>query len=277
VKRPLKRSPRLRRVRKEARKPIGRASNKNTQASAVKGLPDFALLPNTHDQLAIEKLRSVPVGELAVDRFMRNNPQMIPVFREAMVGVYFNAAKAREQGKAKKGQLTKAKNALDRLTEVAENLAVVSTDGRDGLYMLLKGPPLDDKKGNRELNQLAAACWAIRMDVIRSGIALQSAITAEEKKRTERGERRKRLRTLIDYLASWWLSEGGKSLAPSVKANRRDNDRAIVHGRSGKFLELAIALFHGLDGFKKSEVEAAVTNVHEARFASKNLGRKAAA
>ena len=72
-------------------------------------------MPNTHDQIAIDKLRSGPVGELAVDRFMRNNAQMIPVFREAMVGVYLNAAKAREQSKAKKGQLTKAKSALNRL------------------------------------------------------------------------------------------------------------------------------------------------------------------
>ena len=33
------------------------------------------------------------------------------------------------------------------------------------------------------------------------------------------------------------LSGGGRSLAPYVKANRRDGDRAIVHGRSGKFLK----------------------------------------
>jgi len=260
-------------VRKKARKPTDRASNKNTQASAVKGLPDFALLPNTHDQIAIEKLRSVPVGELAVDRFMRNNPRMIPVFREAMVRVYLNAANAREQGKAKKGQLTKAKSALDRLTEAAENLAEIFTDGRDSLHMLLVGPPLDDEKGDRELNRFAAACWGIRIDVIRSGRALQSAIAAEVEKKTKRGERRKRLRTLVDSLASWWLSEGGKSLAPYVKANRRDNDRAIVHGRHGKFLSLTSTLLCGVDSFKRSEIEAAVTNVHEARLALNKSAR----
>ena len=194
-----------------------------------------------------------------------------------MVDVYQNAAKTRDQGKAKKGQLTNAKSALARLTEATRSLAKVSTDGRDALRMLLEGPPLDDAKGDRELNQFAAACWAIGMDVIRSGLSLQSVITDELKKRTNRGERRKRLRTLVDSLASWWLSEGGKSLAPNVKANRRDDDRAIVHGRYGKFLSLAIALFCGVDEFKRSEVEAAVTNVHEARLALSNLERDAAA
>jgi hypothetical protein len=35
--------------------------------------------------------------------------------------------------------------------------------------------------------------------------------------------------------------------------------------------------FCGLDAFKRSEVEAAVTNVHEARLALSNLERDAAA
>jgi len=143
--------------------------------------------------------------------------------------------------------------------------------------MILEGPPSDDEKGERDLNQFAAACWEIRMDVVRSVQALESVITAEFKKTAERGERRKRLRTLVDALASWWLSAGGKSVAPYVKANRRDADRAVVHGRSGKFLNLAIALFCDVDAFKSSEVEAAVTNVHEERLAAKNLRRKAAA
>jgi hypothetical protein len=107
--------------------------------------------------------------------------------------------------------------------------------------------------------------------------ALETTIIAECKKPINAGERRKRLRTLVETLAFWWLSGGGRSLAPYVRANRRDGDRAIVHGRSGKFLSLAIALFCGLDAFKRSEVEAAVTNVHEARLALSNLERDAAA
>ena len=72
----------------------------------------------------------------------------------------------------------------------------------------------------------------------------------------------KGLRSLVEALASWWLAGGGKSLAPYVRANRRDSDRAVVHGRSGKFLGLTIALLCDVDVFSKnSEVEAAVTNV----------------
>jgi hypothetical protein len=97
--------------------------------------------------------------------------------------------------------------------------------------------------------------------------ALESAINTEMKKSTKRGERSKRLRTLVEALASWWLG-GRRSVAPYVKANRRDHGPAVVHGRAGKFLELAVALFCGVDVFKNSEVEAAVTNVYEAKLAA---------
>ena len=98
--------------------------------------------------------------------------------------------------------------------------------------------------------------------------ALESAINVEVKKLTKSGEHSKRLRTLVEALASWWSLGGGKSIAPYVKANRRDHGPAVVHGRAGKFLELAVALFCGVDVFKNSEVEAAVTNVYEAKLAA---------
>jgi len=132
--------------------------------------------------------------------------------------------------------------------------------------MLLEGPPLDDKKGEREQNELASACWKIRMDVAKAGLALQSAIKTEEKKNPKAGERRKRLRTLVDALADWWQSAGG-SLASTVDANRRDGGPAVVHRRRGRFLTLAGALFCKVDVFKETEVVAAVTNVHEKRLA----------
>ena len=47
-----------------------------------------------------------------------------------------------------------------------------------------------------------------------------------------------------------------------------NNGPAVVHGRSGRFLELALALFCGVDVFKNSEVESAVTNVHEVQLAA---------
>jgi hypothetical protein len=63
-------------------------------------------------------------------------------------------------------------------------------------------------------------------------------------------------------------------LAPTVKAKRRDGGPAVVLGRRGGFLDLARALLCELDLFEKSEVEAAVTNVHEARL--RRAGPKAA-
>ena len=50
-------------------------------------------------------------------------------------------------------------------------------------------------------------------------------------------------------------SPTGGSLAPTVDANRRDDGPAIVHGRHGPFLTLAVALFCKVDVFKESEVD----------------------
>jgi hypothetical protein len=44
--------------------------------------------------------------------------------------------------------------------------------------------------------------------------ALHTTIIAESKKPINAGERRKRLRTLVETLASWWLAGGGTSVAP---------------------------------------------------------------
>jgi len=231
-------------------------------------LPDFVFLPNAQDRIAIEKLRFAPVGELAIDLVVRKDPQLIPKLREALVQVYFKAAQFRELRKATKRQIEHAKSAERNLTQAIGHLEAACTDGRDGLAQLLAGPPLEDTKGEREMNQFGAATAAIRLDIARSGCALQSAINAEVKKPGKSGERSKRLRTLIEALASWWSLGGGRSIAPYVKANRRDNAPAVVHGRSGKFLALAVALFCGVDVFKKSEVEAALTNVYEVQLAA---------
>lgn len=276
MKRP-KRSRRRPSNRKARRKPVGCAPSKKAHASDVGRVTDLALLPNAHDQFAIDKLRSSPAGELATDHLVQNNPEMVSVLRNALVEVYFRAAKTRGLNRATKRQIGSAKSALTQLMRAVERLETVTSDGRDGLHMLLEASPLDDEKGEREINQLASSCWRVRLDVTRSMLALESAINTEAQKPIKAGERRKRLRTLVDALASWWLSGGGKSLAPYVKANRRDDDRAIVHGRTGRFLSLAIAVFCDVDVFKGSEVEAAVTNVHEARLALSNLERDTAA
>ena len=245
--------------------------NDNAVPKVGKSVAIPLITPNVTDSLVIEKLSTAPAGALAIDSLVLNPQQSVPELRLALVNVYLKAVKQRQLSKATKSQLKNAKSALSQWTQVLRGLERVSTDGRGGLRMLLEGPPLDDNKGERELNEFASVCWQIRMDATPPFKALQSAINTEENKETNFGERPKRLRTLVEALADWWQSTGG-TLAPTVDANRRDDEPAIVHGRHGPFLALAVALFCKVDVFKESEVVAAVTNVHEKRLAPTSSG-----
>ncbi len=62
--------------------------SKHADGSVIGRVPDFAVLPNTRDQIVIHKLRSTPVGGLAVDPLVRNDPQLVPVLRNALIDVY---------------------------------------------------------------------------------------------------------------------------------------------------------------------------------------------
>jgi hypothetical protein len=240
--------------------------NENADPKVGKSSAIPLITPNVNDSLVIQKLITRTAGLLAVDSLVLNPQQSVPELRLALVNVYLKAATQRQLSKATKSQLKNAKSALSQWTQVLKSLERVSTDGRDGLRMLLEGPPLDDNKGERELNEFASVCWQIRMDATPLFMALQSAINTEENKQTNVGERPKRLRTLVEALADWWQSTGG-TLAPTVDANRRDDGPAVVHGRHGPFLTLAVALFCEVDVFEESEVVSAVTNVHEKRLA----------
>jgi hypothetical protein len=230
-------------------------------------IPAEVFLPNANDQLVIEKLRTAPIGELAIDLLMPDASRSVREFRNDLYEMYFDVAIMRASSKAIKDQFKSAKSALLLLENAVKNLEKVNPEGWDGLRLVLEGPPLDDKKGEFELNDFASACGSIKLAVTRICSALESAIWTEESKPRNAGERRKRLRTLVDALADWWLSNGG-SLAPTVDANRRDEKPAVVHGRRGDFLAFALALFCKVDEFKETEVEAAVTNVHEERLAA---------
>jgi hypothetical protein len=129
----------------------------------------------------------------------------------------------------------------------------------------LLGSPVDDIKGLDELNQFASKCWKIQLDLVPIAQALDKLITAEiaKPKLGGSGERRKRLRILVEELAKWWNSATKKSIAPYVQAKRLDHRSAVVLGRRGDFVELALALFCEIDEFKSSEVISAITNVHE--------------
>jgi hypothetical protein len=217
-------------------------------------------LPNSLDNVVIRQLSGS--SKLAVDRFAA--PNKVDELRVELIGVYREAAHARKTSTATKAQLMRGKRALAQLTGAQKTLAKVAPDGQVGLLRALQGSPLDDKTGEREINEFASDCESIRMDVALAAQALHLAIERAEQAQRSPGERPKRLRTLVDALADWCQSRG-RPLAPTVKANRRDGAPAVVHGRHGVFLELALALFSEVDKFKKSEVEAAVTNVHEKR------------
>ena len=54
---------------------------------------------------------------------------MVPLLRDALVEVYFKAAKARELSRATKRQISNANSALNSLTRAIDYLERVSTDG----------------------------------------------------------------------------------------------------------------------------------------------------
>ena len=94
----MKRSKRVaKRVRPNKSKPEAAAAAvpKGDAAITVARLPDWVLLPNTHDHIAIDKLRSAPIGELPVDQLVRNDPILIRSLREALVEVYIWASTSR--------------------------------------------------------------------------------------------------------------------------------------------------------------------------------------
>ena len=223
-------------------------------------------LPNVNDNLAIRQLYQHPLGELRLDLYAPDARKSLAQFRLALIKVYVIAGQARYLSKPTSKQIKAARTALTQFTRGIEKLDQVNPVSQTGLHLAVAGSSVDDVLGESEVNDFASICRNIRMEVAPHALALKNAISAETAKQTKSGERPKRLRTLVEALANWWQSTGG-SLAPTVDANRRDDDApAVVHGRRGRFLQLAVALFCEIDVFAHTEVEGAVTNVHEARL-----------
>jgi hypothetical protein len=229
-----------------------------------KGASILPSLPNANDNLVIGRLYRTPIGESSLDLYAPDAFKSLAEFRLALIKVYIEAAEERRSSKATKGQLKSASTALSQLTRAVEKLDQVSPVGQRGLQLAVTGSPLDDITGELELNEFATVCRNTKMSIASYASALSEAIKTEKTRQTRSGERQKRLRTLVEALADWWQSIGG-SLAPTVDANRFDDGRAVVHGRRGDFLQLAVQLFSHVDVFAHTEVEAAVTNVYEAR------------
>ena len=129
------------------------------------------------------------------------------------------------------------------------------------------GFSIDDPKGEHESNSFGAMCHQIQLEIVQQVRNLERAIQSEDAKQPR--DRKKRLRVLIDFLAEWWKSETGQLTAPYVVANRRDGGTAVVHGRQGELLSLAVALFGEVDRFKESEIISAVINLHKIAASSK--------
>src|SRR5262245_3557931 len=132
----MKRSKRVTRARSNKSKPQA-AEVKNDGTIAVARLPDWVFLPNAHDHIAIDKLRSATIGELPVDQLVRNDPVLARSLREALVEVYIRASTIRRLRAATRSQLRNAKSARLHLGQALKDLENVSSDRRDGLHMLL--------------------------------------------------------------------------------------------------------------------------------------------
>jgi hypothetical protein len=133
---------------------------------------------------------------------------------------------------------------MESLKAAVAGLGEVRPRRQRGIAGLL-GKPLDDIKGLDELNEFASRCWKIQLDLVPIAQELDDLITAEatKSKLGERGERKKRLRILVEELANWWNSATKRSIAPYVQAKRLDHRPAFVLGRRGDFVEVALALF----------------------------------
>jgi hypothetical protein len=240
-------------------------------------------LPNAQDNLVVAKLSTSKIGDLSIDQFGRllckneKSPgkEHIVALRLALVRVYFGAANARRYARATKDQIKSARMALASLTNAIEKLDFVRPARQRGLQAVF-GSPLDDTKGFDEFNEFGSRCWQIQMNVAPIAQTLNRLIESEvtKSKPAKSGDRKKRLRTLVEALAVWWRSVSKKSWAPYVHAKRLDHRPALVIGRRGPFIELAQTLFCKIDEFAASEVISAVTNVHEAQLPAKAKQKK---
>ncbi len=234
-------------------------------------------LPNYLDHRAIEELSTTPISQspvdccasLLFDTVTETTDQQIAALRYSLIRVYLRAGTIRLNAKANKAQMGSAKRAVAALTKALYQLDKVAPPTRRGLQAVF-GPPPNDCKGLEESNELHLACWQLKLDTVSILMRLWAAIERENDKPARTGESKKRLRTLVEQLADWWVSTG-RSIAPYVCANRRDGGPAVISDRQGDFVALARAVFCKLDTFSDSEVLAAITNVHEARLASEKI------
>jgi hypothetical protein len=244
----------------------------------IAGRQIIPTLPNEHDNAVIRRLSTAGLGDLPIDQFGRllrkeghsNDRQSIIALRLALIRVYFDAADARQHARAAGKDVASARAALGSLKAAIRRLGEVRPKRQRGVAGLF-GSPLDDTKGSDELNEFGSWCWQIQLDLVPIAQALDRLISAEtaKSKTGKAGERKKRLRILVEGLANWWKAETKMSIAPYVQAKRLDHRSAFVLGRRGLFVDFAQALLCEIDEFASSEVISTITNVHESQLSLK--------
>ena len=223
-------------------------------------------LPNVNDNLAIRQLYQHPLGELRLDLYAPDARKSLAQFRLALIKVYVIAGQARYLSKPTSKQIKAARTALTQFTRGIEKLDQVNPVSQTGLHLAVAGSSVDDVLGESQVNDFASICRNIRMEVAPQALALKNAISAETAKQTKSGERPKRLRTLVEVFCPTGGSQPGdcrRRLSMPIGAMMMRLRSSMA--AAGKFLQLAVALFCEIDVFAHTEVEGAVTDVHEAR------------
>ena len=223
------------------------------------------------DRTAVKKLMVEREGALQLDRFAVNLATGgVAALRAALIKVYAVAAETRRSLRATKPQMVEARAASSLIEKSILHLRKVRSAEKRGLYDLFGLAP-SDPEAKFELGELGLICWHVEIALVGLMKDLHVALKGEFEKRAMRGERRKRLRTLVDALADWWESLG-KSIAPNIDVVRRGDPRtgkkepAYIYSRSGEFLELAKTVFSEIDVFAPKNVETVVTHAYRARL-----------
>src|SRR5437660_12632281 len=104
-------------------------------------------------------------------------------------------------------------------------------------------------KGADELNEFGSRCWQLQIDLVPIAQALDHLITAEitRPRSSERGERKKRIRILVEERAKWWSPATKRSISPYVRPQRLQPWPALVVARSGVYVDLAQAPLYGVE------------------------------
>jgi hypothetical protein len=196
-------------------------------------------------------------------------------FRVDLVDLYLAAAERREKSKASSSEIKRAQNAAGNLKNAVSAIEkLVPRDNRLSLWSFLfnEEQSSEDIKGHLELNELLVTCRDALGSLKPALETLQLAISAERRKPSQNGERKKRLRTLVEALADWWTKSTGHR--PTIITERTKPTKATLLKlgqpprkqapqkieRRSDFLDFSLALLSKVDAFKESEIISAIKN-----------------